>query len=340
MKEKILVTGGAGYIGSHTCLELLNEGYEVVVVDNLSNASRESLARVEKLTGKTLSFYEVDIMDRAGLADVFHKEKNIAAVVHFAAKKAVGESVENPLEYYQNNITGSLCLCEMMLEHGVSRIVFSSSSTVYGSPETVPVQENARIGATNPYGHSKVMMEQVLMDTGKVNDWDVVILRYFNPVGAHASGEIGEDPEYPFNLLPFVSQVAAGLREQVAIFGDDYETPDGTCIRDYIHVVDLAKAHVRSLDKILQKPQGLLVYNLGTGRGYSVKEMVEAFRRVSGVEIKAVIEPRRSGDVAVSVGDPSKANKELEWVAHHDLDDMVASTWKWQTKYPKGYRGC
>ncbi len=338
MKEKILVTGGAGYIGSHTCLELLNEGYEVVVVDNLSNASRESLARVEKLTGKTLSFYEVDIMDRAGLADVFHKEKNIAAVVHFAAKKAVGESVENPLEYYQNNITGSLCLCEMMLEHGVSRIVFSSSSTVYGSPETVPVQENARIGATNPYGHSKVMMEQVLMDTGKVNDWDVVILRYFNPVGAHDSGEIGEDPEYPFNLLPYVSQVAAGLREQVAIFGDDYETPDGTCIRDYIHVVDLAKAHVRSLDKILQKPQGLLVYNLGAGRGYSVKEMVEAFRRISGLEIKAVIEPRRSGDVPVSVGDPSKANKDLEWIAEHDLDDMVSSTWKWQTKYPRGYR--
>lgn len=334
---KILVTGGAGYIGSHTCIELLNEGYEVVVVDDLSNSSKESLRRVQELTGKTIRFYEVSILDKQALNDVFEKEEGIEAVIHFAAKKAVKESVEKPILYYQNNITGSLVLCEVMVQHGVSRIVFSSSATVYGLAETMPLKEDTPTGATNPYGHSKLMMEQILKDTGTSNNWDVVLLRYFNPVGAHDSGEIGEDPEYPFNLLPYVSQVAAGIREKVSIFGDDYNTPDGTGVRDYIHVVDLARAHVKAVAKILDQKQGNLTYNVGTGTGYSVKEMIEAFRRVSGEEIKAEVEPRRSGDVAVSIADPTLCNKELGWEAEFGLDDMVASTWKWQTKYPRGY---
>ncbi len=334
---KILVTGGAGYIGSHTCIDLLNNGYDVVVVDDLSNASEKSLQRVKLLTGKELTFYEVSILDKEALSAVFEKEKEIDAVIHFAAKKSVKESVEEPLLYYQNNITGSLVLCEVMVEHQISKIVFSSSATVYGVTETMPLQEDALTGATNPYGHSKLMMEQILKDTGKANDWDVVLLRYFNPVGAHESGEIGEDPEYPFNLLPYVSQVAAGLRDQVSIFGDDYDTPDGTGVRDYIHVVDLAEAHVKAIEKILEEKQGTLTYNVGTGRGYSVKEMVEAFRRISGKEIKAVIEPRRSGDVATSIGDPTFCNDHLGWKAKFGLDEMVASTWKWQTKYPHGY---
>ncbi len=337
--KKILVTGGAGYIGSHTCLELLKSNYEVVVVDDLSNSVTESLSRVEKLAGgKKITFYQVDILDREGLDAVFKKEGNIDAVIHFAAKKAVGESVEKPLYYYENNITGSLSLFEVMKNNNVDKIVFSSSATVYGDPETVPVKEDAPIGATNPYGHTKVMMEQILMDASKALDWDVVLLRYFNPVGAHESGQIGEDPEYPNNLLPFVSQVAAGIREQVSIFGDDYDTPDGTGVRDYIHVVDLAIAHVKALVRIDDQKTGTLIYNIGTGRGYSVKEMIDAFRRISGQEIKAVVAPRRQGDVAEVTGDPSLANKDLNWSAQYGLDEMVSSAWKWQSENPNGYK--
>ena len=337
--KKILVTGGAGYIGSHTCLELLNSGYEVVVVDDLSNSVTESLARVEKLAGgKKITFYKVDILDREGLDAVFKKEGDIDAVIHFAAKKAVGESVEKPLYYYENNISGSLSLFEVMKANNVEKIVFSSSATVYGDPVSVPIKEDARIGATNPYGHTKVMMEQILMDASKALDWDVVLLRYFNPVGAHESGTIGEDPEYPNNLLPFVSQVAAGIREQVAIFGDDYDTPDGTGVRDYIHVVDLAVAHVKALVRVTDKKTGTLIYNIGTGRGYSVKEMVEAFRRISGKEIKAVIAPRREGDIGECTADSTLANKELGWQAKYGLDEMVASAWKWQSENPNGYK--
>ena len=337
--KKILVTGGAGYIGSHTCLELLKENYEVVVVDDLSNSVTESLKRVEKLAGgKKISFHEVNILDKEKLDAVFKAEGNIDAVIHFAAKKAVGESVEKPLMYYENNISGSLVLFEVMKDNNVNKIVFSSSATVYGDPEYVPVKEDARVGATNPYGHTKVMMEQILMDTSKAFDWDVVLLRYFNPVGAHESGEIGEDPEYPNNLLPFVSQVAAGIREQVAIFGDDYDTPDGTGVRDYIHVVDLALAHVKSLVRIDDQKTGTLIYNVGTGRGYSVKEMIDAFRRVSGKEIKAVIAPRRPGDVAEVTADPTLCNKELNWNAQYGLEEMVASAWKWQSQNPNGFK--
>lgn len=337
--KKILVTGGAGYIGSHTCLELLKSGYEVVVVDDLSNSVTESLTRVEKLAdGKKITFHKVDLLDKDALNEVFIKEGNVHAVIHFAAKKAVGESVEKPLYYYSNNITGSLNLFEVMKANNVNKIVFSSSATVYGDPETVPIKEDARIGATNPYGHTKAMMEQILMDTGKATDWGVALLRYFNPVGAHESGTIGEDPEYPNNLLPFVSQVAAGIREQVAIFGDDYDTPDGTGVRDYIHVVDLAQAHVKSIEKLDTQDKGTLIYNIGTGRGYSVKEMIEAFRRISGKEIKAVVAPRREGDIGECTADATLANTDLGWSAKYDLDDMIASAWKWQSDNPNGYR--
>ena len=341
---KILVTGGAGYIGSHTCLELLEQGYEVVVVDDLSNASLESLRRVEQLTGKSLTFYEASLLDVAALRAIFKQEVKFDAVIHFAAKKSVKESVEDPLLYYKNNITGSLVLCEVMQEYSLARIVFSSSATVYGTNGEMPLREGADTGAVNPYGQTKLMMEQILRDVGGVNAWDVVLLRYFNPVGAHASGQIGEDPEYPFNLLPFVSQVAAGLRDEVSIFGDDYDTEDGTGVRDYIHVVDLAKAHVRAIANIMAKESRaesegeILTYNLGTGRGYSVQEMIEAFRRISGKEVKAVVKSRRDGDVAVSIADPTFSNQHLGWKAELGLDEMVRSAWEWQTQYPKGYR--
>ncbi len=337
--KKILVTGGAGYIGSHTCVELLDSGYEVVIVDDLSNSELEPMKRIKALTGKSLSFHQVNILDKDALNAVFEKEGNIDAVIHFAALKAVGESVEQPLRYYHNNITGSLTLFEVMQDHAVSKIVFSSSATVYGDPETIPLTEKAPIQATNPYGQTKAMMEQILMDTGETYDWDVIILRYFNPVGAHPSGEIGEDPNYPNNLLPFVSQVAVGLREHVTIFGDDYDTPDGTGVRDYIHVVDLAKAHVKSLEKFATTDQETLVYNIGTGVGYSVKEMVETFREVSGKEIKTVTGPRRSGDIATCIADSSLANTDLKWTAEYDLKAMIESAWNWQSKYPNGYKG-
>ena len=335
--SKILITGGAGYIASHTNIELIKAGYELVLADNFCNSSMEAVRRVEELTGKKLPFYEVDMRDIDGLRKVFDSEPEISAVIHFAALKAVGESVLKPLMYYENNITGSLTLYKVMAEKGVSRLVFSSSATVYGDPASVPVREDFPISATNPYGQTKVMMEQILLDAAKAQDWDITILRYFNPVGAHESGRIGEDPEYPNNLLPFVSQVAAGIREKVMVFGNDWDTPDGTGVRDYIHVVDLAKAHVKALDRLMEKG-GVSIYNIGTGKGYSVLEMIEAFSRVCGHPVPYEFGPRRAGDIATVYGDPALAKKELGWEAELGLEEMVASAWKWQSMNPKGYR--
>ena len=335
--RKILITGGAGYIASHTNIELLEKNHELILVDNFCNSVYESVKRVEEISGKKVKFYEADLKNYDELEKVFEAEKDIFAVIHFAALKAVGESVEKPLMYYENNISGSLNLYKCMMKYGVKNFVFSSSATVYGDPEEVPVKETARIGATNPYGHTKAMMEQILLDAAKALDWNVVILRYFNPVGAHSSGRIGEDPEYPNNLLPFVSQVAAGIREKVVVFGNDWPTPDGTGVRDYIHVVDLAKAHVSALEK-LEKDKGTFIYNIGTGRGYSVLEMIDAFSKACGHPVPYVIGPRRSGDVATVLADPSKAEKELGWKAELGLEDMVSSAWKWQSMNPKGYK--
>ncbi len=335
---KILITGGAGYIASHTNLELLDGGYDIVLADNLCNSSMEAVRRVEELSGRKIPFYEVDLKDIDGLRTLFDKEPEITGVIHFAALKAVGESVEKPLMYYENNITGSLNLYKVMDERGVKQLVFSSSATVYGDPESVPVKEDARLQATNPYGQTKLMMEQILIDAAKAKGWDVTILRYFNPVGAHPSGRIGEDPEYPNNLLPFVSQVAAGVREKVMVFGNDWPTPDGTGVRDYIHVVDLAKAHVKALDNLKLK-KGVSVYNIGTGKGYSVLEMIKAFEEVCGHSIAWEFGPRRAGDIATVYGDPALAKKELDWEAELGLDEMVSSAWKWQSDNPKGYKG-
>lgn len=334
---KILVTGGAGYIGSHTTLELLNAGHDVVVVDNLSNASLEALNRVEKITGKSIKFYQVDLRDTENLSHVF-KVENVDAVIHFAALKAVGESVEKPLLYYQNNITGTLNLCEVMESHNVRNIIFSSSATVYGDPDVVPITESAPLSTTNPYGSTKLMMEQILQDLHVANDqWNVVILRYFNPIGAHESGLIGEDPAgIPNNLVPYITQVAVGKLKELAVFGDDYDTPDGSGVRDYIHVVDLARGHVDALQK-LNPGDGVSIYNLGTGNGYSVLEMVEAFSEVIGQPIPYRIQQRRAGDIAVCYADPSKVEKELGWKAQYDLKKMCEDAWRWQTKNPKGY---
>jgi len=334
---KILITGGAGYIASHTNVELLKEDYELVLVDNFCNSVYESVNRVEKIAGKKVKFYEADLKDFEAINKVFQAERDIYAVIHFAALKAVGESVEKPLEYYENNISGSLNLYKAMKIHGVKNFVFSSSATVYGDPAEIPVKEDASIHATNPYGHTKAMMEQILIDSAKAYNWNVVILRYFNPVGAHESGLIGEDPEYPANLLPFVSQVAAGLRERVVVFGSDWNTPDGTGVRDYIHVVDLAKAHVKAIEK-LKKDQGTFIYNIGTGRGYSVLEMIEAFSKACGHRVPYVIGPRRPGDVATVLADPTKSAKELGYKAELGLEEMVNSAWKWQMLNPKGYK--
>lgn len=335
--KKVLITGGAGYIASHTNVELLQSGYELVLIDNFSNSCRESIRRVEKLCNRKITFYHVDLLDVEALDAVFQQEPEIDSVIHFAALKAVGESVEMPLRYYTNNITGSLNLYQAMQKHSVAKIVFSSSATVYGDPHSIPVTEDAPIKATNPYGQTKAMMEQILIDTAKAEQWNVTILRYFNPVGAHASGSIGEDPSYPNNLLPFVSQVAAGIREKVTVLGNDWNTPDGTGIRDYIHVVDLAKAHVQSV-KQLDSDTGVHVYNIGTGRGYSVLEMIQAFSKACGHDIPFDIGERRSGDIAEVTGDPTKAEKALGWKAELDLQDMVESAWKWQSLNPKGYQ--
>lgn len=336
---KILITGGAGYIGSHTALELLNEGYEVVVYDNLSNSSRESIKRVEELTGKKIAFYEGDVLDEAALEKMFDEQK-VDAVIHCAALKAVGESVQKPLEYYHNNITGTLSLMKVMRKVGVKNIVFSSSATVYGSPEIIPITEDCPKGqCTNPYGWTKSMMEQIMTDVQKAEpEWNVILLRYFNPVGAHKSGRIGEDPKgIPNNLMPYISQVAVGKLDKLGVFGDDYDTPDGTGVRDYIHVVDLAVGHVKAIQKIFDKP-GLAVYNLGTGKGYSVLDMVKAFSKASGKEVPYEIKPHREGDIAMCYADPKKAREELGWEAEHGLDEMCEDTWRWQSMNPDGYR--
>ncbi|MDL2250867.1 UDP-glucose 4-epimerase GalE [Lachnospiraceae bacterium OttesenSCG-928-J05] len=336
----ILLAGGAGYIGSHTALELLNKGYDVVVYDNLYNSSEESLKRVEELTGKTIRFYEGDVLDKETLSQVFAKEK-IDSVIHFAGLKSVGESVQKPLAYYQNNITGTIILLEVMKEYGVKSIVFSSSATVYGNPDSVPITESfPKKECTNPYGWSKSMIEQILMDL-KTSDeeWDIIILRYFNPVGAHESGRIGEDPKgIPNNLMPYVAQVAVGKLERVGVFGDDYDTPDGTGVRDYIHVVDLAKGHVNAIEKIIGHP-GLKVYNLGTGIGYSVLDMIHAFSKACGKELPYQILPRRAGDIAMCYADPALAKAELGWEATKNLEDMCVDTWRWQSQNPNGYEG-
>ena len=337
---KVLITGGAGYIGSHTAVELLKEGYEVVVYDNLCNSSRESMKRVEELTGKTVAFYEGDVLDEESLEKMLQAEK-VDAVIHCAALKAVGESVQKPLEYYHNNITGTLTLLRVMDRVGVKNIVFSSSATVYGDVEVMPITEDCPKGqCTNPYGWTKSMMEQIMTDFQKANpEWNVILLRYFNPVGAHESGRIGEDPKgIPNNLMPYITQVAVGKREKLGVFGDDYDTPDGTGVRDYIHVVDLAIGHVKAVNYILTNP-GLDVINLGTGKGYSVLDMVKAFSKACGRELPYEIKPRRAGDVAMCYADPSKAEKVLGWKAERGLDEMCQDSWRWQSQNPNGYNG-
>lgn len=337
---RILVTGGAGYIGSHTCVELLKAEHEVVVADNLCNSSEKSLERVQKLTGKTVTFYQVDLLDREALESIFEKE-SIDAVIHFAGLKAVGESVAKPLEYYHNNITGTLVLCDVMRKHGVKNIIFSSSATVYGNPAFIPITEECPKGdITNPYGQTKGMLEQILMDFHRADpEWNVVLLRYFNPIGAHKSGIIGEDPKgIPNNLVPYVSQVAVGKLAKLTVYGNDYDTPDGTGVRDYIHVVDLAVGHVKALKKIEDK-SGVSIYNLGTGKGYSVLQIVKAFEKACGKEIPYVISQRRPGDVATCYADPAKAKAELGWVAEHSLEEMCEDTWRWQKNNPNGYEG-
>ena len=337
MQKNVLVTGGAGYIGSHTCVELLNKGYGVVVVDNFSNSCAESIVRVGKITGKPVRLYEGDVRDKQLLNKIFSENK-IDWVIHFAGLKAVGESCEMPIEYYDNNIGGTLALVEVMREHGCKKIVFSSSATVYGDPEVLPLTEQCKTGGTtNPYGTSKYFQELILTDMHTAdNGWTVVLLRYFNPVGAHESGLIGEDPRgIPNNLTPYIAKVAIGELEHVRVFGNDYPTPDGTGIRDYIHVVDLAKGHVVAIDKITST--GVYVYNLGTGVGYSVLQVIGAFEKACGHKIPYVIRPRRAGDIAVCYADATKAKKELGWAADLGIDEMCASSWKWQTNNPNGY---
>lgn len=335
---KILVTGGAGYIGSHTCVELLKDGYEVVILDNLYNSSQTALVRVEQISGKKLSFYEGDLLDKAFVETVFEKEK-IDAVIHFAGLKAVGESVQKPLEYYHNNITGTLILCDVMRRHGCKNIVFSSSATVYGDPKIIPIPESCPKGEiTNPYGQTKSMLEQILTDI-QVSDpeWKVILLRYFNPIGAHPSGLIGEDPKgIPNNLVPYIAQVAVGKLSCLGVFGDDYDTPDGTGVRDYIHVDDLAAGHVKALEKI-HKSNGVNIYNLGTGIGYSVLDVVKAYEKACQREIPYQIKPRRAGDIAACYADPAKAKEELGWTAKKGIEEMCADSWRWQSCNPNGY---
>lgn len=335
---KILVTGGAGYIGSHTCVELLNAGYEVVVIDNLSNSKKESIKRVKEITGKDLKFYKVDLLDKEAVENVFNKEK-IDAVIHFAGLKAVGESVKKPLEYYHNNLTGTFILCEVMKRHNVKNMVFSSSATVYGNPKTVPIREDFPLSVTNPYGRTKLILEDVLRDIQKSDpDWNIIMLRYFNPIGAHESGKIGEDPNgIPNNLVPYVTQVAIGKLDYLGVFGDDYDTYDGTGVRDYIHVVDLSIGHIKALEKLKSNP-GIAVYNIGTGRGYSVFDVIKSFEKVCKVNIPYKVLPRRDGDIAVCYADTHKAYKELGFKAKYDLARMCEDSWRWQRNNPKGYK--
>ena len=335
---RILVTGGAGYIGSHTCIELQNAGYEVVVLDNLYNSSEKALERVKQITGKDLTFYEADILDKEALEKIFDKEQ-IDGVIHFAGLKAVGESVAKPLEYYHNNMTGTFNLCDVMRKHGCKNIIFSSSATVYGDPAFIPITEECPKGKiTNPYGQTKGMLEQVLTDLWVADhEWNVVLLRYFNPIGAHESGLIGEDPKgIPNNLVPYIAQVAVGKLECLGVFGNDYDTPDGTGVRDYIHVVDLAKGHVKAMKK-LEPGSGVSIYNLGTGNGYSVLQVVKAFEKACGKEIKYAIKPRRAGDIATCYCDASKAKRELGWEAEKGIEEMCADSWRWQSMNPNGY---
>ena len=339
MGQKILVTGGAGYIGSHTCLELLEAGHQVVVVDNLDNSSEESLRRVRELTGKDLEFHEVDICHGPALRQVFAAHPDLAAVVHFAGLKAVGESTEIPLRYYENNIFGTVELLKAMGDHGCFNLVFSSSATVYGDPHTVPITEDFPLQATNPYGRTKLFIEEILRDLCAADErWRCVLLRYFNPIGAHASGRMGEDPQgIPNNLMPYVMQVAVGKREQLSVFGDDYDTPDGTGVRDYIHVVDLALGHLAALDK-LPELSGCVPINLGTGQGYSVLEMVKAAEKASGRPVPYQVTPRRPGDIATCYADPAGAQRLLDWKAQRGLEEMCADAWRWQEQNPEGYR--
>jgi UDP-glucose 4-epimerase len=334
----ILVTGGAGYIGSHTCVELLNAGYEIIIADHLSNSHITAIHRLQELTGKSLTFFNIDLLDRNSLEPIFVNHR-IDAVIHFAAYKAVGESIAIPLRYYQNNITSTLILCQVMEKFKVKKLVFSSSATVYSPTEAGAISEEAPLGATNPYGRTKLMIEQILRDLHIADkDWSIALLRYFNPVGAHSSGRIGEDPSnVPNNLVPYITQVAIGKLKSLRVFGNDYPTPDGTGIRDYIHVVDLARGHIKAIDKVLSTT-GVEAYNLGTGRGYSVLEMVNAFRNVSGRNIPYTIVERRPGDVAVCYANPSKAKKELNWTAEKGLEEMCTDAWRWQINNPIGYR--
>lgn len=335
----ILVTGGAGFIGSHTCVELLNAGYEIVVVDNYYNSNPKSLERVKELTGKDFKSYECDIRDSEGMDKIF-KENKIDAVIHFAGLKAVGESCQKPIEYYDNNIGGTLKLCDVMRNNGCKNIVFSSSATVYGMKNVSPLKETMKTGGTtNPYGTTKYMIEIILDDIYKSdNEWNVTLLRYFNPIGAHESGRIGENPSgIPNNLMPYITQVAIGKRPYLSVYGNDYDTPDGTCIRDYIHVVDLADGHVKAVNNILDGKKGVQIFNLGTGKGYSVLDIVKAFSKAYGKELPYKIAPRRPGDLAVCFSDPSKAKEVLGWEAKRGIDDMCRDSWNWQSKNPNGY---
>ena len=338
----ILVTGGAGYIGSHTVLSLLEQGYEVVVFDNLSNSYEESLRRVEKITGRKVKFYQADMCDPEAMEKIFSENPDITSVIHFAGLKAVAVSVSQPIEYYKNNIGGTLTLVETMKKHGVKNIIFSSSATVYGAADELPITERSPKGVcTNPYGWTKWMIEQILTDVQTANpDWNVILLRYFNPVGAHQSGLIGEDPQgVPNNLTPYIAQVAVGRRPHLNVNGNDYNTPDGTGVRDYIHVVDLADGHIKALQKMDSMTGGVKIYNLGTGKGSSVFDVLHAFERACGRELPYVIAPRRPGDCDANYADPSLAEKELGWKAKYDLDDMCRDAWNWQQKNPYGYKG-
>ena len=334
----VLVTGGAGYIGSHTCVELMNAGIDVVIVDNFYNCKKSSIDRIKSLVGRDFPYYECDIRDREGLDKIFKTEK-IDSVIHFAGLKAVGESVQKPLEYFDNNITGTLVLLDVMRKNGCKKIVFSSSATVYGTKNISPLTEDMEIGGvTNPYGRTKYMIECILQDLYVSDkDWSICLLRYFNPIGAHKSGTMGEAPNgIPNNLMPYITQVAIGKRDHLSVFGNDYDTPDGTCVRDYIHVVDLALGHVKAVQKV-EGEKGVFIYNLGTGKGYSVLDVVNAFKKASGIDIKYEIVARRAGDLAVCYSDPSKAYKELGWKAERDIEEMCEDSWRWQKQNPNGY---
>lgn len=333
---KILVTGGAGFIGSHTCVELLAADYEVVIVDNLCNSKREAVRRIEEIAGKPVTFYQDDILD-AGALDRIFAEHQIDAVIHFAGLKAVGESVSIPLRYYHNNITGTLVLCETMARHGCKKMVFSSSATVYGTPKTVPIKEDFPLSTTNPYGSTKLMIEQILRDVYvSDNEWSIALLRYFNPIGAHKSGRIGENPNgIPNNLMPYITQVAMGKLERLGVFGNDYPTPDGTGVRDYIHVVDLSLGHLKALDKVLSS-DGVDAYNLGTGKGYSVLEIVQAFEKATGKKVPYAIMPRRPGDIAACYADPSKSQGELGFTATRGIQEMCEDSWRFMEQNPDG----